>query len=461
MDLDKKIQHLYARAGFGLTPKQFNQKLGSTLNDELKLLFGNARKESQKLLKQDALFTKMTSKKYSSLQKKERRKLIQKTGKFKVQLVRLDWFERMTDINMALTERMSFFWHSHFACYLGKPHFAISQLNIYRKYGLGSFRDLLNAVAKDVGMIFYLNNQQNKKTKPNENFARELLELFTLGTGNYSENDIKNATKAFTGWAGDFSGKFIFEEENHDFGPKNFMGKRGKFSGEDIIDLILENPKCAEFITRKVYRFFVNDEVNEEHVSILSKEFYDSDYNITRLMNKLFRSPWFYDEANVSTKIKSPIELLVDLSHCLDVEFDDNAILFFMKRLNQILFAPPNVAGWPSGKEWISNSSLISRLNLSRDIILKIDMNFDGEDGNDELPLEGAGTFEWSMDEITDYLNGCKKEEIVKLLSDYLRLNLSRELLYKVEAEIVEKSRDAYIRESLLKLTSLPEYQMC
>ena len=165
-----------------------------------------------------------------------------------------------------------------------------------------------------------------------------------MGTGNYSENDIKNATKAFTGWAGDFSGKYIFEDYNHDFGPKNFMGKRGKFSGEDIIDLILENPKCADFICRKVYRFFVNDRVNEEHVRILSKEFYDSDYNITRLMNKLFRSSWFYDESNVSTKIKSPVELLVDLSHCLEIEFDDNAILFFMKRLNQILFAPPTVS---------------------------------------------------------------------------------------------------------------------
>ena len=460
MDLDQKIRHLYARAGFGLTPQQFLEKKGSTLNEELKFLFSSARKESKRLLKQDEQFTSMTSKRYSSLQKKERRKLIQKTGKYKVQLIRLDWFERMTDIDMALTERMSLFWHDHFACYLGKPHFAISQLNIYRQHGLGSFRDLLHAISKDVGMIFYLNNQQNKKGKPNENFARELLELFTLGTGNYSEDDIKNATKAFTGWAGDFSGNFVFEKDHHDFGPKTFFRKKGKFSGEEIIEIILSSPKCADFITRKIYKYFVNSKINEAHVKALSKEFFDSDYNITKLMNKIFRSPWFYDKENTYSKIKSPMDLLVDVSHCLDVEFDDNAVLFFMKRLNQILFAPPNVAGWPIGKDWISNSSLIARLNLSRDIMNKTNLQFEEDDGNDELPLDGIGNFDWSLESIGVMLDGCKKNEITEILSNYLRLNLSRPTLNNIGKELASNSREDFIKECVFKLTSLPEYQV-
>ncbi len=460
MELTKKIQHLYSRASFGLSPDNYISKKGSTLNDELKILFSNAKSESQKPLKNDEQFSQMTSKKYSALDRKERFKMNNVTSKNKVKKLRLSWFERMSNEESALLERMSLFWHGHFACRLGKPHFAINQMNIFRTHGLGSFRELLHAISKDVAMIFYLNNQQNTKQQPNENFAREILELFTLGIGNYTENDIKNATKSFTGWAGDFSGKYVFKKEKHDFGQKIFLGKKGKFSGEEIIDIILENRQCATFITTKIYKYFVNEKVNDNHIKELSKEFYESDYNIRRLMNKIFRSSWFYEKENVLGKIKSPCDLLVDLSHSMNLKFDSDSLAFRMYHLGQILFAPPNVAGWNRGKEWISNASLVNRLNFSKEIIRGRGLNINLEEGNDEFGLDNEGTISYNFDSLEKITQGLGDKEMVEVVSDYLRLEISTQKLTKVLESTTSSSDAKFLKEIFVKLTSLPEFQM-
>jgi uncharacterized protein (DUF1800 family) len=177
------------------------------------------------------------------------------------------WFSQLTDPSAVLREKMTFFWHDHFACRTRNAFLAQQQINTLRTHAFGKFGDLLMAISKDPGMLQFLNNQQNKKDSPNENFAREVMELFTLGRGNYTEEDIKNAARAFTGWAfNPNTGEFLFRQRQHDFESKTFRGKTGNFSGEDIVTMILEDKQTAVFITKKICQFFVGAEIpNTQH----------------------------------------------------------------------------------------------------------------------------------------------------------------------------------------------------
>jgi uncharacterized protein (DUF1800 family) len=181
-------------------------------------------------------------------------------------------------------------------------------LHVIRQNALGSFRTLLHGVSKSAAMLKFLNAQQNRKDHPNENFAREVMELFTLGRGNYTENDIKEAARAFTGWSANLQGDFVFRRFQHDNGSKTVLGKTGNFTGEDVLDILLEKKGTAAYITQKIYRFFVNEAVDKEKADWLSARFYQSDYNIGQLMKDIFTSDWFYEAKNIGTRIKSPIE---------------------------------------------------------------------------------------------------------------------------------------------------------
>ena len=191
------------------------------------------------------------------------------------------------------------------------------------------------------------------------------MELFTMGRGNYSENDIKEAARAFTGWGFDVHGEFIKRPFQHDSGNKKFLGKTGNFNGDDVINILLEQKQTARFITEKIYRFFVNEETDSNKVDMLADGFYQSGYSIHILLENIFSSDWFYDKKNVGNKIKSPIELLVGIRRLLPMEFEnEEAQLLIQRVLGQLLFYPPNVAGWPGGKNWIDSSSLMFRLNI-------------------------------------------------------------------------------------------------
>jgi uncharacterized protein (DUF1800 family) len=253
-------------------------------------------------------------------------------------------------------------------------------------------------------MIRYLNNQQNKKSSPNENFAREVLELFTIGRGGYTEQDIKEAARAFTGWSSNLRGEFVFRKGFHDDGEKTFMGKSGHFMGEDIIDITLAQPQTSRTIVRKVYSFFVSDVIDESRVEALSSQFYDSNYDIALLMRTIFESDWFYEEEFINQQIKSPIQLLVNFCQITDSKV--KGVLPFMKysrKLGQKLLDPPNVAGWPGGKSWINNASLALRMNLGMTLVnqkknrqINIESNTKVLSGildkNSDLPLSDLST---------------------------------------------------------------------
>ena len=188
--------------------------------------------------------------------------------------------------------------------------FSQELLQIIRTNALGSFADMLKAVSKSPAMLQFLNNQQNKKSHPNENFAREVMELFTMGRGNYTENDVKEAARAFTGWAFNAQGQFVFRKNQHDDGNKTFLGKTGNFDGDDILNMLLEHKQTANYISKKIYRYFVNENIDDRNQQWLSGRFYSNNYNIAKLLEDIYTSDWFYDEKNIGIRIKSPVELL-------------------------------------------------------------------------------------------------------------------------------------------------------
>ena len=289
MNHQEKVQHLYWRAGFGRNPAEWKTHAHQSLSTIINQLFTAA--QSARELPTPHIFTANETESMSDSNKKEQRK---KAKKLIIQQNQ-DWIERMANPDHpVLLEKMTLFWHGHFACISKKPRLASQQLQTIRQHALGNFKDLVLAIAKDPAMIRFLNNQQNRKRKPNENFARELMELFTIGRGNYTEQDIKEAARAFTGWSSNLRGEFKFRKRHHDYGRKTFMGKTGNFGGEDIIDILLERQETAQFITRKFYRYFVNEKVEERRVQALAAKFYRSNYDIAALMREIFASDWFY-----------------------------------------------------------------------------------------------------------------------------------------------------------------------
>jgi uncharacterized protein (DUF1800 family) len=307
-------------------------------------------------------------KKMSEKKKREKRK----TWRGHVKEINRLWLRHMMEPDKGLVEKMTLFWHGHFACRTVDNPYSTLQLNsVLRQNTLGSFRDLLYGVSKSPGMIAYLHLRQNKKGEPNEDFARELCEVFTLGRDvDYTEQDIVEIARAFTGWTTDLQGNWLVRPRQHDDGQKTIFGKTGNFGGEDVLEMLLENKHTADFIAKKIYRFFVQEEVNHEHVAELSTVFYESNYDITSMMKHLFNADWFYGAKGKI--IRSPIEKLVVMGKMLELEYPDlKAILGIQYYLGQTLFDPPNVAGWPGGRQWVDASRMALRLRLGSLIINK------------------------------------------------------------------------------------------
>jgi len=271
------------------------------------------------------------------------------------------------------------FWHGHFAVNEAKVRDyrkTLGQLELFHKHGTGNFRDLMVAVAKDPAMLSFLDAGVNVKGAPNENFAREIMELFTMGVGNYSEKDIREAARAFTGW-NYVDLTFVVNKDRHDSGPKTFLGSTGNFDGVDVIDIILKQPVTARFIAGKVYRFFVRQELAPEMQERLGALIRNSDYKIAPLLEAIFLSRDFYSPASVGTQIKSPIQLAISTFKKLGLKEAPGVPDFNVATgaLGQRLFSPPTVAGWAEGRAWVTPGLLLERGNFARDILFP-DINF-------------------------------------------------------------------------------------
>ena len=356
---------------------------------------------------------------------------------------------------------MAFFWHGHFACRVINPKFNKQLLNTIRKNALGSFKDLLFEVSQSPAMLNFLNNQQNKKDHPNENFAREVMELFTMGRGNYTEKDVREGARAFTGWSYDKEGNFKERKNLHDEGVKNFLGRTGNFNGEDILNSILEQKATSQFITTKIYKFFVNENVDHEIVNRLSTNFYNSGYNIKKLLTEIFSSSWFYDEKNIGNRIKSPVELMVGIMRILPMQIQNpENLIVYQKLLGQMLLYPPNVSGWPSGKSWIDSSTLMLRLQVPQ-------------------IWSGLRPLEYSPRQDDDIDMGMKSRETAlnksfknpNITIDWNRVdtifaqkNCEDYILQKTKSldiNTVKNFSDKSIKMTVINLMSTPEYQLC
>ncbi|NKF22380.1 DUF1800 domain-containing protein [Solimonas marina] len=274
------------------------------------------------------------------------------------------WMQEMLTTETPLAERMTLFWHGHFTSSLQSVRagqLMYRQNVMLRANALGNYRTLLHEVAHDPAMLRYLNNQQNRKGAPNENFARELLELFTLGEGHYSEHDMQQAARAFTGWkALPPDGRFVEVRRQHDDGIKSFLGQRGNFDGDDIIDIILRQPQAAVFIVDELWHEFVSPNPDPSEVERLASSF-RKDWQIAPLMKQLLREPEVIDARSAGTLVKSPVEFVVGTVRSIGLPLTPLSAVLAADSMGQALFYPPNVKGWPGGDGWITSDALLSR----------------------------------------------------------------------------------------------------
>ncbi len=301
-----------------------------------------------------------------------------------------------------LVEKMTLFWHMVFATGNSKvdnPPEMLQQIQMFRDHGMGNYKDLLIRLSKDPSMIFWLDNNENHKRAPNENWGRELLELFSMGQGNYTEDDVKMAARAFTGWTilpkiprtpyQRHHWKFIYKAEDHDHSEKTFLGHKGRFNGEDIIDIVVEQPATANFMARHLYNFFVADEVqvpswldvppkDSEAVDAIAKVFVESEFDIKTTLRFLLNSDFFKDESVWFAKVKNPAEVVAGTIRLIG-DFQEPRPGVLPMGLEgtyqgQDLINPPSVEGWHTGREWIDTGSLVRRVNFVADSFSNAEM---------------------------------------------------------------------------------------
>jgi uncharacterized protein (DUF1800 family) len=284
------------------------------------------------------------------------------------------WLDRMLNGPAPLLEKMTLFWHGHFATSIQKVRDAYwmwLQNDMLRRNAFGNFATLVKKISRDPAMMIYLDLQQSRQEHPNENWARELMELFTVGIGNYSEQDIRESARAFTGYRIDFTTQqFRFAPFQQDHRSKTFMGRIGNLTGDDIIDALVSKPACGQFIGRKLWRFFVEDEPSTAVVDSVAATIRKHNFEMRPILREIFTSAEFYSNSAMGSQIKSPVQYIVQTSKILGASLpvpiaSQNA----MRQMGQILFAPPNVKGWDGGKEWISTSTLLFRYNFANYLI--------------------------------------------------------------------------------------------
>lgn len=283
------------------------------------------------------------------------------------------WLKRMAYGPFPLQERLTFFWHGHFTTSARDERQAMlmwRQQELLRRQSAANFKEFVRQVSRDPAMLDYLNNNQNRKSSPNENYARELMELFTLGIGNYTEQDIKESAKAFTGWAHDGE-DFVFREREHDTGQKTFMGRTGTFDGDDIIDIIFQHKATAPYICSRLWTYFAYENPEPELVASLGDLLKESNWDFRPVLRTMLLSKAFYSPKAIGTQIKSPVQLVVGLARQLEVEWGERfrPMVQTLDSMGQVPLMPPNVKGWPGGRMWINTSTLFVRYNTAVSIV--------------------------------------------------------------------------------------------
>jgi uncharacterized protein (DUF1800 family) len=483
-----KNQHLFCRAGFGPSAASFEQIAQLSQKSLFKSILKASSKQPDYIDVTDNLLKGMLMMPVAEGDKLERkdldadqRKELRMQSAQDVKRLNLSWLGQMINSDAQLREKMAIFWHGHFASRNENIFYQQLLLGIIRENALGNFADLLRQVSKSAAIINFLNNNQNKKDHPNENFAREVMELFTIGRGHYTEEDVKEAARAFTGWGSDLQGEFQFRKMQHDYGEKTVLGKTGRFDGDDVLDILLFQKETARFIAKKIYRFFVNDIADEQKVQWLAERFYQSNYDIKSLMEDIFTSEWFYQENNIGSIIKSPVALLVGIRRMLPMQIsNEDAQLLVQRVLGQLLFFPPNVAGWPGGRNWIDSSALMFRLRIpqliyaSDEIQLKPKEDDDQQMGMREMAgreINQKNYFKNKAAQVIeakinwdDYLNKFEKiprENLTASIAETILQTRTAVGEATLKKYVYAGNREDFIKTTTIQLMSTPEYQLC
>ena len=364
-----KTAHLLRRAGFGAPPADVAAAVARGLEETIDDLFTEADDEEQEFQR---TFNAING------------KLINAGD---AGVCQAWWVYRMLTTRVPLREKLALFWHGHFATSVNKvedTELMLQQIATFRRLGFGSFRELALAVARDPAMIVWLDGESNVKEHPNENFARELMELFTCGIGNYTEQDVLQAARAFTGWHREGTA-FRFAADVHDPGAKKILGRRGKFDGGDVIDMLMAHPATPRFLAGKLLRFFATPEPADDVVAEAA-ELYDRTQLNTRLfLRELFQSQYFFSDECLRARIASPVEYVIGVARTLNVRQPAPELVEHLNAMGQHLLAPPNVKGWDGEEKWINATTLAARLNYARALP---EMNAGGNNFNNHCPIE-------------------------------------------------------------------------
>ncbi len=376
--------HLFRRAGFGATADQLQQAVRSDPASVVQQMIAGADTSASF----DAAMSQMAN---TLLAGGNPRKI----GAW--------WIYRMLHTPNQLLEKLTLFWHGHFATSAAKVEDARLMLNqneLLREHALGNFATLVQAVSRDPAMLIYLDSATNRKTHPNENYARELMELFCLGEGNYTEQDIRELARCFTGWEIKRK-KFRFNRYQHDYGTKTILGESGEFAGADGVRIVLQQPAAPVFIARKLVRFFVMDEPDppDQLIQPLAEQFRHEGLEIAPLVQRILASNLFFSEHAIARKVRSPIEMAIGMLRTLEATTDTNRLADNLNQLGQGVLYPPNVKGWDGGRTWINSSTLLGRANLIRDVLINENSRFGGGDLSELLVAHQisspAGLVDW------------------------------------------------------------------
>ena len=437
----RKVAHLHRRAGFGATRAELLRDVAAGPAESVGRLIKPPEPTDEEMAVCEGL-------RAGAVGSSDPRRL------------RAYWLYRMVFGGDPLRERLALFWHGHFATSLTKVDSvtAVSaQVEKFRQLAKGGFAGLLEAMIADAAMLVWLDGGTSHRERPNENFAREYLELFTLGPDAYTEKDIREAARALTGWVpegrsrmpGDANPSFAFDDEAHDSGPKTFLGQTGNWKAADIVRITLARPEAARHLARKLYRAFVAEEPEPapELIEPLADTLRSSDYSIGRVMEMMLRSSHFYSKASYRHRIKSPVEYTVGLLRDLEIprpRVNLMAAATACTRQGQELFAPPSVKGWEGGTSWINSSTILERVNWATDVVW----------GNPERGIAPFDPIAWLLD------HGVKRDLAAQT---FVNLLLQDDLAAEARDSILAAGRDQSpvgIRKALERALHCPEFQL-
>lgn len=448
MNERERIAHLLRRAGLGASKAELDHyaKLGYHGAVEALLAFDRVPEDYSQLLT-----------------------LLQgNSPQLRLPHAKMWWIARLLTTRRPLQERMVLFWHNHFATSASKvprAELMIMQSETFRRLALGNFREMLLAVSRDPAMLLWLDNHLNRKGKPNENYARELLELFTMGIGHYTEQDVKEAARAFTGWTLRPRVGFQFVSAWHDDGEKQFLGQRGNFDGTDIIDILVKHPRTAEYLCTKLFRFFAYDNPDQAVIRALTRTYLDSGYQVGAVVKQILLSEAFGSSRAIRSMVKCPMDFVVGTLRALGIGhkvlsfLQSNTIpapvlgiLRFaeqaMQRMGMDLFYPPSVKGWDWGQAWINSATMTERIRFSEAIA--------NPQRTGRLPLGGARGF---LPEDSPTTPELLLEYLCSLVDAQLTPATLRAILQTVRTKTASGDQSAQVSTMLGLICSSAEYQ--